>query len=36
MTRAIKRVVGEATGPHKALKAAMADAQAKMSAPDPS
>ena len=35
--RAIKRVVGEATGSRsQALKAAMADAQAKMNAPDPS
>jgi hypothetical protein len=33
VTRAIKRSNGEATGPHKtALKAAMADAQAKMGA----
>jgi uncharacterized membrane protein len=34
VTRAIKRSNGEATGPHKtALKAAMADAQAKLNAP---
>jgi uncharacterized membrane protein len=34
VTRAIKRVVGEATDSHvKAVKAALADASAKMSAP---
>lgn len=35
VTRAIKKVVGEAEGPHvKALQKAMADAQAKMNAPE--
>lgn len=36
VTRPIKRVIGEATDSHvKAVKAALADASAKMSAPEP-